>query len=77
MQHCFDNEELRNLVQGKFTFRNCLDCNSKGWVLVDGVAGLVVESIAVGDNPSNYYQGTCDECNGLGGFLKIERKDEK
>lgn len=65
-------EELRNLIQGKFRFRPCLDCGAKGSVLVDGDEGVVVQAVHPEKGAESYYTDVCDECKGLGGFLKFD-----
>lgn len=68
----FDTEELRALIQGKYKFHNCLECLGKGKVLVDGIHGIVVSHIPKDADKDDYYQDTCEDCNGLGGRLNFE-----
>jgi hypothetical protein len=69
MNHLLYTNELRALIQGKFEFRTCLECGGKGRVLVDGVEGIVVQAPTMNDD--RYYEDICDECEGLGGFLRF------
>lgn len=67
----FSAEELRRLIQGKFEFRPCLECGGKGTVLVDNQFGITVTAIPKDRDPDWFSIECCDECIGLGGFLKL------
>lgn len=64
----FTAEEVRDLVQGKFQFRNCLDCNSKGWVWVCPTIGEIVDA----PTDEYCYKEQCEDCKGLGGHLRLD-----
>ena len=74
MMHQFTTEELRNLIQGKFTFRSCIACQGKGTELVDGRAGMLANFVDP-ERPEDFYTDTCQDCRGLGGTLKIEETE--
>lgn len=67
----FDTEEMRKIIQGKYKLFPCLECGTKGTELVDGVAGVVVQSIHPERDPIDYYTMGCVECNGLGYFIHL------
>lgn len=67
----FTVTEVRNLVQGKFDFRKCLECDSRGWVWVDGDVGEIVNG-PLPDDPDRYWKECCEFCKGLGGYLRVE-----
>jgi DnaJ-class molecular chaperone len=67
----FEIDEVRALIKGKFDFRTCIECNGKGWVLVDDNLGEVVQAMHPEGNPSDYYKDQCEDCHGLGGLLRI------
>ncbi len=67
--HTFTTDELRDLIQGKFRFCTCLECNGKGEILVEGVHGTIVCTIPPEADPDDYYWDECYDCEGLGGFI--------
>jgi hypothetical protein len=62
-------EQARNLVQGKFTFRPCLDCRGVGTELHDEGAGVVAQHVDP-SRPLDFYRYACESCKGLGGFIQ-------
>lgn len=56
----------KQLIQGKFQFRPCLECGSKGYIYVSG-DGYVVDRAVEGG-----YVMECEECKGLCGHLFFE-----
>lgn len=65
------NEDLRALIQGKFKFGACLECSGKGWVLVYE-DGTVCQGVQAGTSGDDYYQDMCEDCEGLGGRLRLD-----
>lgn len=63
-------EEVRALIQGKFEFRNCLECSGKGWVWADYQIGEIIDAPTT-DDSARYGKEQCENCRGLGGFLKF------
>lgn len=62
-----DNEELREIILGKTTFRKCPACDNKGQVYYDGRTGFGVgpyppSNVAIEDIATD----RCDDCDGLG-----------
>jgi hypothetical protein len=72
MKYQVDTEQLRKLIQGKYKFYPCLECNAIGSVLVDSDVGIVVTAIHPEKDASSYYQDCCEDCYGLGGKLVFE-----
>jgi len=68
----FTYAEVRNLIQGKFDFRKCLECDGRGWVWVDGDIGETVAGPQETEDKQRYYRDCCDFCEGLGGYLKVD-----
>lgn len=64
-----NTEELRALIQGKYSFHNCLECGGTGKVLVDGDKGIVVKAPHPDADPEIYYEDECYECDSLGGRI--------
>lgn len=62
----FDRDEVKALVNGKFTTRKCTDCEGKGWFWVheDGTQ----RNPTADESQDDFYEHPCgeDECNGLG-----------
>lgn len=67
----FDNQELRMLISGNFSFRKCLECDGLGWVWFDTDIGEMVNAPMSSDNPYKYEKDSCNFCRGLGGFLRL------
>lgn len=65
----FDTDQVRDLIQGNFQFRPCLECNGKGEVLVDSHYGLQVQAIPEGRDEIDFYTCTCETCEGIGGKI--------
>ena len=61
-------EELRSLINGNFEFRVCIDCMGSGTVAVDTHNGCIAHGAS---NTEDIEMQGCDQCNGLGGMLKI------
>ena len=68
---CLETKELRALIMGKFDFRKCLDCDGKGRVWVDGDNGEIVSGPDPKRDSDDFYKDQCEECDGLGGNLRI------
>ena len=67
MLHTFRNEELRDIILGKTTFKKCLSCDNNGQEWWDGDTGLGVGSVPPTGIPhENISHVDCDNCNGLG-----------
>lgn len=62
-------EELTALVQGKYNTVTCHQCNGKGWVWVDGIAGMEVAFVDPSRDPDDFYMHYCTECSELGYFI--------
>ena len=63
----FDENELRDIIFGKTTFRKCPACDNKGRVYYDGNTGFGVgPSPPVGVPVEDIDQDRCDGCHGLG-----------
>jgi len=62
-------EQARDLVQGKFTFRTCLDCGGAGTELHDEGVGVVAQHIDP-SRPLDFCRYTCESCGGIGGFIQ-------
>lgn len=67
----FNIDEIKALVQGKFQFRPCILCSSRGWYWVDSEAGEIVATPNQDKDSVCYYQQSCDDCIGLGGHIKF------
>lgn len=69
----FSTDQIRKLINGKFTFYKCTNCDGKGWVWVDGIACVEVAFLDPNRDSDEYYQDVCYECeDSLGGKLVIE-----
>lgn len=64
MDHCFDSEELRDIIFGRVTFRKCPDCDKEGRVFADEDGNVITPAQA--DEEEFPYWEKCEECNGLG-----------
>ena len=61
------NEELRDIILGKTTFRKCPCCDNNGRVYYDGNTGLGVGPCPpAGIAEEDIADDTCDDCHGLG-----------
>ena len=68
MKNCFSNEELRDIILGRVTYRKCPACDANGQQYWDGESGMGVGPFPpAGINPDDIASGDCqDGCNGLG-----------
>ena len=66
MEHILDNDELRNIIEGKTKFKPCVKCSGRGynWVDWDGELFLTKPTKTISDD-YDYVEETCDSCEGL------------
>jgi len=63
----FSLYQTKQLIQGKFQFRPCLECGYSGIINVAGDGTVLNGPVCNGG-----YVMQCDECEGLCGYLIFE-----
>ena len=67
----FAPEEIRAIIKGQYSTHLCVECGGRGWDWVSGDGHVITQPPESGEDGIDYYQDTCPECLGAGGFIVI------